>query len=113
MWCIQTIDSEYRERMYDILNLYEEDYDPKKPLICLDKKPKQLIRDKRMTIPMKPGSLEKYDYEYVRNGTANIFMAVEFKAGKRVTQVTKIRLTHLKYKIKHIRHCDWFCVLYS
>ena len=75
--------------MYDILNLYEEDYDPKKPLICLDEKPKQLLRDKRMTIPMKPGNSEKYDYEYVRNGTANIFMAVEFKAGKRVTQVTR------------------------
>jgi len=43
MWCIQTIDSEYRDRMYDILNLYEEDYDPKKPLICLDEKPKQLL----------------------------------------------------------------------
>ena len=44
-----------------------------------------------MPIPMKPGSPEKYDYEYVRNGTANIFVAVEFKAGKRVTQVTKRR----------------------
>ncbi len=40
---------------------------------------------------MKPGSPEKYDYEYIRNGTANIFVAVEFKAGKRVTQVTKQR----------------------
>ncbi|KKG86742.1 transposase, partial [Methanosarcina mazei] len=68
-----------------------EDYDPKKPLICLDEKPKQLLRDKRMSIPMKLGSSEKYDYEYVRNGTANIFMAVEFKAGKRVTQVTNRR----------------------
>jgi hypothetical protein len=91
MWCIQAIDSEYRARMYDILNLYEEDYDPQKPLICLDEKPKQLLRDKRMSIPMKPGNSEKYDYEYVRNGTANIFMAVEFKTGKRVTQVTKRR----------------------
>ncbi|KKG94884.1 transposase [Methanosarcina mazei] len=44
-----------------------------------------------MSIPMKLGSSEKYDYEYVRNGTANIFMAVEFKAGKRVTQVTNRR----------------------
>ena len=91
MWCIQTIDSEYRKRMYDVLNLYEEDYDPKRPLICLDEKPKQLIEDKRKPIPMKPGSPEKYDYEYIRNGTANIFVAVEFKAGKRVTQVTKSR----------------------
>jgi hypothetical protein len=83
MWCIQTIDSE--------LNLYEEDYDPKKPLICLDEKPKQLLKDKRMSIPMKPGNSERYDYEYVRNGTANIFIAVEFKAGKRVTHITESR----------------------
>ena len=91
MWCIQTIDAEYRKRMYDVLDLYEEEYDPENPLVCFDEKPKQLIGDKRMSIPMKPGSPEKYDYEYVRNGTANIFMAVEFKAGKRVTQVTKRR----------------------
>ena len=91
MWCIQTIDSEFRKRMYDILDLYEEDYDPKRPVVCLDEKPKQLIEDKRKPIPMKPGSTEKYDYEYIRNGTANIFMAVEFKAGKRVTQVTERR----------------------
>jgi hypothetical protein len=90
MWCIQAIDSEYRERMYNILNMYEEDCDPQKPLIC-DEKPKQLLRDKRMSIPMKPGNSEKYDHEYVRNGTANIFMAVEFKADKRVTHVTKRR----------------------
>jgi hypothetical protein len=91
MWCIQMIDSEFRKRMYDILDLYEEDYDPKRPIVCLDEKPKQLIEDKRKPIPMKPGSTEKYDYEYIRNGTANIFMAVEFKAGKRVTQVTERR----------------------
>jgi len=77
--------------MYDVLDLYEEPYDPEKPLVCLDEKPKQLIRDKRMPVPMNPGRSEKYDYEYVRNGTANIFMAVEFKAGKRMTRVTKRR----------------------
>jgi hypothetical protein len=92
MWCIQTIDSEFRKRMYDVLDLYEEDYDPKRPIVCLDEKPKQLIEDKRKPIPMKPGSLEKYDYEYIRNGTANIFMAIEFKAGKRVTQITETRV---------------------
>jgi len=91
MWCIQTIDTEYRERMYNVLDIYEEDYDPKNPVICIDEKPKQLLADKKMPIPMKPGSSEKYDYEYVRNGTANIFVAVEFKAGKRITQVTERR----------------------
>src|SRR5674536_293013 len=82
MWCIQTIDSEYRKRMYDVLDLYEEDYDPKRPIVCLDEKPKQLLADKRTSIPMKPGSPEKYDYEYIRNGTANIFVAIELKAEK-------------------------------
>jgi len=77
--------------MYDVLDLYEEEYDPENPLVCFDEKPKQLLGSKRMSIPLKPGSPEKYDYEYVRNGTANIFMAVEFKAGKRATQVTKRR----------------------
>jgi len=91
MWCIKTIDSEFRERMYNVLDLYEENYDPKRPIICLDEKPKQLIEDIVPPIPMKPGSPEKYDYEYKRNGTANIFMAVEFKAGKRITQVTESR----------------------
>jgi hypothetical protein len=77
--------------MYGVLDLYEEPYDHNNPIICLDEKPKQLLGEKRMPIPMTPGSPEKYDYEYVRNGTANIFMAVEFKVGKRVTQVTERR----------------------
>jgi len=77
--------------MYDVLDLYEEPYDQRKPLLCLDEKPKQLLQEKRRPIPMKPGSPERYDYEYVRNGTVNIFMAVEFKAGRRVTQVTERR----------------------
>ena len=91
MWCIQRIDPEYRKRMCDVLDLYEEKYDPKRPVICLDEKAKQIIADKIMPIPMKPGCSEMYDYEYIRNGTANIFVAVDFKAGKRVTKVTKNR----------------------
>ena len=83
------IDAIFRACMYDVLDLYEER--PKRPLVNLDEKPKRLLGEKRMSIPMKPGSPEKYDYEYVRNGTANIFMAVEFKAGKRVTQVIERR----------------------
>jgi hypothetical protein len=74
--------------MYDILDLYAEPYDPKRPVIGLDEKPKQLIEDARKPIPMRPGRPERYDYEYVRKGSANIFMAVEFKAGRRTTRVT-------------------------
>jgi len=85
------MDAAFRACMYDVLDLYEEPYDPRKPLLCLDEKSKQLLWEKRRPIPMKPGSPERYDYWYARNGTANIFMAVELKAGKRVTQVTERR----------------------
>lgn len=74
--------------MYDVLDLYEEAYDVKRPVIGLDEKPKQLVQDARKPIPATPGKIEKQDYEYVRKGTANIFMAVEPKGGKRVTRVT-------------------------
>jgi hypothetical protein len=85
------MDAAFRACMYDVLELYEEPYDPRKPLLCLDEKSKQLLREKRRPIPIKPGSSERYDYWYARNGTVNIFMAVELKAGKRVTQVTERR----------------------
>jgi hypothetical protein len=91
MWCIGEITPEYRECMYDVLDLYEGPYDPKKPVIGVDEKPKQLIGDSREPIPMQPGKPEKYDYEYKRNGTANIFVCVEPKHGKRITKVTRQR----------------------
>jgi hypothetical protein len=91
MWCIPEITPEFRQRMYDILDLYAKPYDPKRPVIGLDEKPKQLIEDSRKPIPMRPGMPERYDYEYVRKGKANIFMAAEFKAGRRTTRVTTQR----------------------
>jgi hypothetical protein len=91
MWCISEIDQEFRERMYDLLDLYEEPYDPRRPEVCIDEKPKQLLGDSRAPVPMEPGHAAKHDYEYVRRGRANIFMAVEFKAGRRTTRVTSRR----------------------
>lgn len=91
MWCIQKITPKFRKRMYDLLGLYEEPYNPQKPIIGLDEKPKQLIEDSRTPIQIKPGKIAKQDYEYIRRGKANIFMAVEPKGGKRVTQVTNQR----------------------
>ncbi len=91
MWCISEINQEFRERMYDVLDLYEEPYDPQNPVIGLDEKPKQLLEDKRKAIPMTLGHIEKYDNEYIRRGKTNIFMAIEFKAGKRTTRVTSRR----------------------
>src|SRR3989338_8267187 len=91
MWCIQEITPEYRKCMYDVLDLYEEPYNPAKPVVGIDEKPKQLIEDSRTPIPLKKGKVAKQDYEYIRRGKANIFMAVEPKGGKRYTQVTDQR----------------------
>lgn len=91
MWCIAVITLEYRERMYRLLDLYEEEYDPARPVVCIDEKSKQLIEDTRKPILMKPGSVAKHDYEYKRNGTKNIFVAVEPKAGKRTITITNTR----------------------
>lgn len=91
MWCVGKITREYRTRMYDILDIYQKPYDAKMPVIGVDEKQKQLLGEKRVPIRMKPGTPEKFDYEYVRNGGANIFMAVDFKAGKRFVEVTDHR----------------------
>jgi hypothetical protein len=107
MWCIQEIDAEYRKKMYDILDLYAEHYDPKRPVVGVDEKPKQLIGEKRKKIPMKPGYSEKYDYEYKRNGKVNIFVAIDFKGGKRDVKVTDNRTKkdfalYMKYLVNEV-----------
>ena len=86
MWCIQQITEEYRTRMYCLLDLYKQAHDSSQPLVCMDEKSKQLLEDNRQPIKAKPGKLEKYDYEYKRKGTCNIFVAVEPKAGRRVVK---------------------------
>lgn len=91
MWCIAAITAEYRERMYNLLNLYSRKYNEHYPVICVDEKSKQLLEEKRKVIQMKPGSPEKYDGEYKRMGTQNIFVAVEPLAGKRYIKVTDQR----------------------
>lgn len=77
--------------MEDVLEVYHRPHDPERPLVCLDECSKQLIGEVREPLPTKPGQVAKYDSEYERKGTANIFMAVEPLAGKRTTQVTERR----------------------
>lgn len=91
MWCIQQISPEYRERMYHLLDLYKEPYDPHHPVVCMDEKSKQLLEESREPIAAKPGSVERYDYEYKRKGTCNIFMAVNPKEGMRFIKITDTR----------------------
>ena len=91
MWCVPRFDAEYIERMEDILSVYERAYKPDEPVVCLDERPTPLHGEKRGAKPAKPGKPRRYDYEYVRRGTANIFCAVEPLAGKHIAKVTKTR----------------------
>jgi hypothetical protein len=78
--------------MEDVLNLYEKPLNLKEPVVCLDEKPVQLREDARKPIIAdRPGTIFKRDYEYVRGGTANVFCAVEPKAGRHFTRVTQNR----------------------
>ena len=91
MWCIGEITAEYRRRMYELLALYARPYDEREPVICLDEKCKQLLRQTRPSLPAIPGRLVKEDYEYEQAGTCNIFVAVEPRGGRRFAQVTARR----------------------
>jgi len=91
MLCIGELTPEFIERMEDVLDLYAKPYNPKEPVVCLDEKPMQLLKDAREAISGKPGKIKKRDYEYIRAGTANVFCAVEPKGGRHFTYVTKNR----------------------
>lgn len=77
--------------MEDVLDLYEEPYDPRRPKVNVDETSKQLIREKREPLPAEPGRPTRYDYEYERNGTRNLFMFTEPQAGWRHIAVTAHR----------------------
>lgn len=91
MWCIGTLTEEYRRRMYNLLALYPRPLRADEPVICIDEKSLQLLAHSREPLPMVPGAQAKQDYEYVRKGTTNLFVAVEPKAGQRVVSVTAQR----------------------
>jgi transposase len=91
MWCIPQVDGEYVARMEDVLDLYAEEPDPKHPVVCFDESPTQLIGEVRQPIPAAPGQLERYDYEYKRNGTANLFVVVDVHHPWRKVKVTDRR----------------------
>ena len=77
--------------MEDVLDLYEEAYDPKRPKVCFDETSKQLVEHKQPPKSLKPGHPEFYDYEYKRNGTRNLFMVLEPQRGWRHVEVTERR----------------------
>ena len=91
MWCVPKIDGEYVARMEDVLDLYAEPPDPARPVVCLDESPVQLIGEVREPIAAAPGQIERVDYEYRRNGTLNLFVAVDANRPWRKVSVTERR----------------------
>ncbi len=81
-------DAAFVAAMEDILEVYKRPHDPSRPLVCLDETTKQLIRETRTPIPMQPGRQARHDYEYERNGTANLFMLFAPLEGWRHVKVT-------------------------
>ena len=91
MWCIPKVDGEYVARMEDVLDLYAQPPDPLRPVICFDESPTQLIGEVRQPIPAEPGQLERYDCEYRRNGTVNLFIFLDANRSWRKVKVTDRR----------------------
>ena len=91
MWCVADLDDDYIAQMEDVLEVYEQPYDPDQPVVCLDEKPVTLHADVRPVSAAVPGREARRDNEYERCGTANVFCAVEPKAGRHFTFPTPDR----------------------
>lgn len=91
MWCIPEFNGEYVARMEDVLDLYAEADDPKRPVVSFDETPVQLIGETRVPVAAKPGRKRRVDYEYKRNGTANLFVWVDRHRNVRNVEVTDRR----------------------
>jgi hypothetical protein len=91
MWCVPELNEDYITKMEDVLETYEQEYDPQEPVVCLDEKPVTLHAEVRPTSPAAPGREARRDSEYERRGTANVFCAVEPKAGRHFSFATSDR----------------------
>lgn len=91
-WIIPPLqNSQFVASMEQVLDVYKRGYNAVFPVICMDESPKQLIKETRVPVPMKPGREARQDFEYERCGVANIFLASEPLKGKRYVEVTQRR----------------------
>lgn len=91
MWCIPKLDVFYVVAMEDVLELYEQPYNPKEPVVCFDETSKQLVAEISQPLPMQVGQVLRYDYEYERCGSVNLFLFFEPLASWRHLVVTEQR----------------------
>lgn len=90
-WCIPTANAEFVFHMEDVLDVYKRPANLKRPLVCFDESPEQLVSETRQVLPMTPGRLEKFDYEYRRAGVSNLFMFFAPLQNWRCIKVTERR----------------------
>lgn len=111
---VHSLCCEYVARMEDVLDLYAEAPDPERPLVCFDETPVQLIGEVRQPIPAQPGQRERYDYEYRRNGTVNLFVTFDPHRGWRNVKVTDRRAAvdyaHCMRELVDIHYPDAACI---
>jgi len=88
MWCIPKASADYVACMEDVLELYEQPFDPQRPMICFDEWRRALIGETRTSLPAQPGRRKRVDYEYRRNGVAYLHILFEPLIGKRFIRVT-------------------------
>lgn len=114
MWCIPAADAEFVALMEIILDLYEQAYNPVRPLVCFDETTRQLLEETRRPLPAKPGQVQRYDYEYKRNGTRNLFLFFEPLASWRHIAVTdyrtKVDFAHQMRWLVDVAYPDAECI---
>ena len=114
MWCVPHIDAEYVCRMEDVLDLYACDADAAHPVVCFDETPIQLIGEARTPVPAACGRVARFDYEYRRNGTANLFVFVDAHRSWRHVKVTERRaavdFAHCMRDLVDVHYPDAECV---
>lgn len=91
MWCIPKVDAEYVARMEDVLALYTTPCASRHPVVCFDETPVQLLSETRVPVPARPGQVARFDYEYRRQGTANLFVFLDAHRAWRHVEVTSRR----------------------
>jgi hypothetical protein len=95
--------ADFVANMEEVLELYQQPYDGKNPVVNMDEKPVQLIQETRQPLPAQPGKPQRYDYEYERVGTANVFLCTEPLTGWRTVDVCKHRTAiDWAHQIKHL-----------
>jgi hypothetical protein len=112
MWCIPPAeDAAFVCQMEQVLEVYKRPYDPRRPVVCMDEQPKQLISEVNQPIPAGPGQPARIDYEYVREGVCTVWMFVEPLGGWRSVPVTETKTAidwahHVQQLVNHPRYAD-------